>query len=717
MEKIFLTLIIIGQFCYAQNKIPADSTKTEQQLQEVTIFGKINNHNYATKIPLKNIENPQFVSTVNHQIIVEQNATDISSILKNIPGIVKSWSSIAGYYTSRGFNTRNYIRNGVSGYVTADVDIANIEKVEAIKGPSGTLFGSTLASFGGLLNRITKKPNEETKIEIGYQGGSYDLNRFTADINTPLNKGKKVFFRINASQHYEGSFQDAGFVKSTFFAPSIAYQINDKLSINLDAEFYERSGTSLTQISPTGSGSDNLGSNNPNDLEFIDYKKSYSNNSIVLKNPSRSFYGQINYKLNNQWSSQTNVIRINTESTGNYLNFNLLKGDVLLVRNVSNYPNSLFTITQIQQNIINEFEIKNFKNKLLLGAEYYQNNNSSSVNALNGRGGRPSFDTLDLQSSMPNYTQISPSLIDSKLEAFSPLNTVSNQETFAVYGSNIISFSETLSLLLSLRIDRFINKGTINVSNNITSGNYNQTSYAPKLGIVYQIIKNRLSLFGNYNNGFQNVAPFTQPDGSMSDFKPQYANQLEGGIKLELANEKLVSTLSFYSIKVTNSLRLDSYRPNFRVQDGTQFSKGIEVDIFSRPFDGLLINTGFAYNDSKLTSGDITVNGLRPINSGPEYSSNFYASYTFPFTRLNGFGVGFGGNYIGRNYIINNTNSGEFYLNSYALLNASIFYSKTAYRFGLNIDNLTNKQFYTGGFGYFTPGNLRRVIASLILKF
>ncbi|MFD2144597.1 TonB-dependent receptor plug domain-containing protein [Mucilaginibacter antarcticus] len=61
-----------------------------------------------------------------------------------------------GYFTLRGFPTQTRLRNGVSGLVTSTVDAVNIEKVEVIKGPSATLFGSTLTSFGGLINRVTK---------------------------------------------------------------------------------------------------------------------------------------------------------------------------------------------------------------------------------------------------------------------------------------------------------------------------------------------------------------------------------------------------------------------------------------------------------------------------------------------------------------------------------------------------------------------------------
>ena len=60
------------------------------------------------------------------------------------------------YYASRGFIVQAKLRNGIAGLVTSRNDAANLESVEIIKGPSATLFGSTLTSYGGLINRVTK---------------------------------------------------------------------------------------------------------------------------------------------------------------------------------------------------------------------------------------------------------------------------------------------------------------------------------------------------------------------------------------------------------------------------------------------------------------------------------------------------------------------------------------------------------------------------------
>src|SRR5690606_21318225 len=139
---------------------------------------------------------------------------------------------------TRGFISQSSLRNGILGRVTSTVDAINLERLEIIKGPSATLFGSSLTSYGGAINRVTKKPFEQFQSEISVAGGSNDFHRVSADINAPLTKDNQLLFRLNTAYNYEGSFQNVGFQKSFAVAPSLLYQPNDRLSISLDAELF-----------------------------------------------------------------------------------------------------------------------------------------------------------------------------------------------------------------------------------------------------------------------------------------------------------------------------------------------------------------------------------------------------------------------------------------------------------------------------------------------
>lgn len=270
--------------------------------------------------------------------------------------------------------------------------------------------------------------------------------------------------------------------------------------------------------------------------------------------------------------------------------------------------------------------------------------------------------------------------------------------------------------MLSLRVDRFDNRGTRNFTTGVITGNYAQTAYSPKLGLVYEVIKDNLSIFGNYMNGFQNVNATTQPDGTVSAFKPQQANQWELGVKSELMSGKLTASLSFYDIYVSNVTRPDPLRAGFTVQDGNISSKGFEADIVANPLPGLNILLGYSYNNSKNEKTDSLIINRRPVSAGPEHLANAWISYKLEQGPLKGIGLGVGGNYASENIITNGAKTGQFILPEYTVVNASVFFEQPKFRIGLKLDNVMNKEYWSG-WTTVEPQMPRRFAANFIFRF
>ncbi|ULT26509.1 hypothetical protein KUH03_06495 [Sphingobacterium sp. E70] len=116
-------------------------------------------------------------------------------------------------------------------------DLANIEAIEVIKGPAGTLFGSsTEISYGGMINLVTKKPKPYKIGDVSLSYGAYDLSRLTLDFNSPVNDSKTVLFRVNGAFQRGKTFQDFGLDNTTFIAPALRFLVNDRLTLNIEAE-------------------------------------------------------------------------------------------------------------------------------------------------------------------------------------------------------------------------------------------------------------------------------------------------------------------------------------------------------------------------------------------------------------------------------------------------------------------------------------------------
>lgn len=673
--------------------------ETSEQLQEVIVtaankYGKKESE-FVARLPIKNLENPQVYSTISKELLKEQVITNFDDALKNAPGIDKLWTSTgrggdgAAYFTMRGFTLQASMINGIAGLSNGGLDPANIERIELIKGPSSTLFGGSLINFGGLINMVTKKPYETKGGEITYTAGSFGLNRLTADINTPLTD--KVLFRVNGAYHYEGSFQDAGFKRTGFIAPSIIYKASDRLNFHLNTELYTSEATNPLMVFLNRSRQ--LIATNPAELN-IDWKRSFTANDITVKTPTLNIYGQMNYKLSDQWTSQTNVSRSVRRSVGLYsyvmfLDATRVPTDTLLSRYVGD-QNSTSTTTDIQQNFIGDFRIGNLRNRLVAGLDYLnvQSNNYSSYVL---------FDNVNsVRVNDPRYGRLTRSAVDAKLATGVPSRNTTDANTYSAYASDVLNVTDQLLIMASIRFDRFDNKGSYNVSTGVTSGAYVQNAVSPKFGAIYQILKDRLSVFGNYMNGFRNVGNTTQPDGSISVFKPQQANQWEGGVKMEILKGKLSGNVSYYDIYVTNVTRPDPARVGYTIQDGNASSKGVEIDITANLFPGLNLIAGYSHNDSKNEKTDAGSIGRRPVGAGPADLVNAWISYSPTKGALKGFGVGVGGNYAGKNMITNSAATGIFTIPEYTVLNASLFYNTPAFRFALKADNFTNQQYWKG---------------------
>ncbi|MFV0531503.1 MAG: TonB-dependent siderophore receptor [Flavobacteriales bacterium] len=664
----------------------------------------------VARMPLENLENPQVYTVVPKELLTEQIATDFRGALLSSPGVTNVMLGVGSGGTGLSMRMRGFagadgagsVRNGMATNFVSLSDPVNLERLEIIKGPSSTLFGSTLISYGGLVNRVTKRPLTTTKGEVGLTTGAYGLGRVTVDYNTPLKKDKTVLFRINSAIQREKSFQDQGINRTVMIAPAFKFLLSDDLTINVDFEYF-KSERNTTYVGLTSSA----GITNFDELNW-DFKKSYASNDITSLAEVLNVFADAEYKINEHWTSDTRVSYSNTDNNANYL-FLLVKsgtgvydGKKLLQRRIMNLPSNFNTI-QFQQNFTGIHDWGIFNNKFLVGVDYTQLQTNDSRTSIND------YDALNGEVTVLNET--APVInIDTYKAALATASRPSNRrdtQTFSAYVSDVITWNDRLSIMGGLRIDRFHDR----------ANDYLQTAWSPKLGIVYQVIEKQLSLFTNYQNGFKNVAPQTLSNNTTQMFKPEQANQIEAGLKFELMKGKINGTISYYNIKVQDKVRsvLDANNEYVSVQDGTQKSEGIEFDLIANPFKGFHIIVGYGYNDSRFTKvgeNESELEGNRPLAT-PLNSANYWASYKIPQGKLQGFGFGFGGN-LSSDYYFNDTNTVK--VSGFHTLDASVFYEQPKFRVGLKCNNLTNEEYWTAAY-WAIPQQTRTILANLTFKF
>ena len=686
----------------------------EKNIDEVLIYAtknvyKVDSTDVVAKIPLKNIENPQVYNSISKYVIKDQLSTSFKAVLNNATGVSRLWESTgragdgAEYYTMRGFSVQPTLVNGMPNVNNFEEPI-NIESTEVLKGPSGTLFGSSVISYGGLINVTTKKPYDHFGGEIGAIIGSNKLNRYTLDVNAPL--GKNVFARLVSAYHYEDSFQDAGFNKYIFVAPSLKVVASDKLTFLINTEFKSSEGANAPMIF--------LSRYAPLSFNSIDifekyYKRSFTDNSLTVKTPSFSLQGQALYKINNNWTSQTVVSTSNSKTDGYYQYlWDSANGDEF-TRFISKANGSTYTV-DVQQNFQGDFKISSIRNRMVVGLDYF----SADVES---NGAWVANGTVSLVNGT-DTGKLTPYNTDLILSNATSSKTTSSITTKSLYISDVIDFLPNLSVMASLRLDHY--QGVAMYS---TEEVKSQTTFSPKLGIVYQPIMNKLSLFANYMNGFKNLAPGNVYDGSgnvtgVQVYDPERANQWEVGTKANLYKDKISLTASYYNILVSNKLMADATNPNNQVQSGEVESKGFEISLVTNPIQGLSMIAGYSYNDSKVTKDDASAGylGLRPEEAGPQNLFNFWANYKISSGSLKGLGFGVGANYASEHKTLNRSNIGTFTLPSYIIFNSVISYTANKYNINLKFDNFTNEKYFSG-WSTVTPQRPSTVALGVDFKF
>src|SRR5689334_15745614 len=198
--------------------------------------GNIRTVNASTKTatPLRDV--PQAVPVVACALIRDQLMSSVADTVNYVPGvtahqgennrdqiIVRGNSSSADFYVS-----------GVRDVVQYCRDLYNVERIEALKGPNGMVFGR--GGGGGVINRVTKQAGFLRSGEAMLQAGSYGNRRFSADLNQPLSSA--LALRVNGVFEDADSFRQGVELQRYGIAPSITFVASDRTMLTVEYEHF-----------------------------------------------------------------------------------------------------------------------------------------------------------------------------------------------------------------------------------------------------------------------------------------------------------------------------------------------------------------------------------------------------------------------------------------------------------------------------------------------
>lgn len=174
--------------------------------------------------------------------------------VEDLQTLVPSFSVSQSYqgvptYTLRGigFNTINVSATSTVGTYVDEVaypypfmnsgPMFDIERIEVLKGPQGTLFGRNTTA--GLINVVTNKPVDEFQASVSADIGNYDTWNLEGMVNLPISENVQARFAIrseNSDKGWQESIsrgEDRGTIDKLGFRAALAIQPTDDLEIDL----------------------------------------------------------------------------------------------------------------------------------------------------------------------------------------------------------------------------------------------------------------------------------------------------------------------------------------------------------------------------------------------------------------------------------------------------------------------------------------------------
>lgn len=518
----------------------------------------------------------------------------------------------------------------------ASMGAFDIQRIEVLKGPQGTVFGRN--TTGGAVNYYTNEPTEE--FEAGIRGGyaNYDRSELDGYISGPLTKN--LSGRLAFSGAYAGG--NEGPYTNVYNNKKIGSK-NDKRQIRAKIAW----SNDITRIQAAAHYGVQKGEITPYDNLFQDIPGSaFAGGTTDITKEIRDPVGRftINSDHHPVRDNSAEGISLRLDHDFDWATFTSLTAYEYFERDQredsDNTPVASTNIdwySEIVQ-LSQEFRLSGERDKLnyLLGF-YYENDDLSEIDTIN-LSFLESIGAVAFKTAGANYQQ--------------------ETDTWALFANIEYDLSDQVQLIVGARYTEekndyeglsFVASGlpgdeptnAVDPATYLAGTPVNQsrkdTDFNVKLGINYYPAEDIL-LFSSYSTGFRSggfdVGLVAEP---LIVFEPESVSAFEAGMKTTLLEGSLNLNLSLFFTEVENyqeNANLPTELTPRRRNVGTMETKGAEFDLTWRPDAHWLIRGALGYSDAEIVQsdfliGDIPIEGNTPANS-PEFSSSVQLSYLIP---------------------------------------------------------------------------------------
>ena len=567
------------------------------------------------------------------------------------------------------------------------MDVADLERIEVLRGPQGTLYGRN--ATGGAINFITSKPKlGEFGGKVQGSVGNYDYFRFKGSVNIPIGETLAVGLSYLHSEK-DGFVKNRGLGVARFgdqkrdaWRADVLWEPAANLSLRYS---YDRSeiGDTPSYIAPVKfyptkadrphAGADTVAGLLPND--------------VVSQGHS----------LTAQWEATDNLtIRSITayRKLNNFQNQDYLSGALrpqALQRNQSQTEQDQFS-----QELQLVGALFDGSLEYVVGAYYFDEDGSYRATNLPTTGVNTGYtDATIKNSSKALFGQFT----------WTPANL------------------ERLHLTVGARYSRDKRAATLATLTQVGTGpivgltkgagKRSFSDFSPSFVIAYEATDN-INVYAKAVKGYK-TGGFNTRASSIARFNDGFGAETlwsyEVGMKSQFLNNKVRFNIAAFTSKYRDiQVNVQSDPNDIRKTDvlnaGRATVKGIEADLTIVPIKGLRLSANYGYLDAKYSeivngAGEDVADSFRFINA-PHHSVSLDATYTSPDLGFGAIEANVNYNWQDKQYSSADLAKGAYIIGSYGLLNARLSVIDIPLAEGLRVGvfgrNILNKDYYIAHF-------------------
>ncbi len=625
MSMLLLLAVLFETEVQAQEQ---DTVVKQKQLKEVVVTAE------KQREQVQDI--PASVSYLDNETLVDQHVRkveDLKGLFPNLylsqPGDGRNVIGIRGIVTS---SYEPAVAVYVDGVLQYNLDtyfnnLQNVKRIEVLRGPQGTLYGRN--AMGGVINIITKKPENRTTGYAGAEIGNYGFMRYKLGFQTPI-ISDKLFFGISGQYkkdngYYENDYNQSSYDKKhailgNYYLKYLT-ESNWVFRLNYKHSFVRNHGAFALSPSIEAAKENPYHLNQDAITKMVD---NVSNASLSIRHEGNRLH------FTSQTSFQSNYRIYEDPIDGDF-------SPIDAVSIVNNYGKDWNNVQVWTQEF--RFHAPQDKEQIMSWTAgvfgFYANSpvkQGSHFGKDVGLAGMPA---------QPNTTMLSTNTEDDL--------------GLAIFGQADIDLTRRLGLTIGLRYD-WEHKELDGKSELLTEGNSPvvlhpdssaEGSYhaiSPKAIISYKLSPHNL-LYLSYSKGFRagGISAVGGEIAPLRKYDPEFSNSFELGVKNEFFDRSLKWNLDVFYVHVKDlqipQLVISQSALTVTKNAGELRSMGIESELTSFVGKHFLLNWNAGITNAEFTNLSLPDDNENKDYSGnkqlytPEYTSNLSLQYENSFGR------------------------------------------------------------------------------------